>query len=101
MRISLKARTVITIVFVLCLGAYITLDCIKLKQSSFGTKPIITVWSNGKEEAPNYSTYIGLGYTVKYSWNMNNKTTAEEVKAPKYGAEFKLFGFIPIWNWIK
>ena len=33
MRISLKARTVITIVFVLCLGAYITLDCIKLKQS--------------------------------------------------------------------
>lgn len=101
MRISLKTKTIIIIAFILCFGTYIALDCIKLKQSSFGTKPIITVWSKGKEEAPTYSTYIGLGYTVKYSWNIKDESTSEEVKAPNYGAEFKLFGLIPIWNWIK
>ena len=72
---------------------FVTIDCIRLGKTDSETKPIITVSSAENE---NRSKYTGLGYSVVYYKDGQDKIT-ENV----YGAEFRLFDKILIWAWVE
>lgn len=68
--------------------AFVTIDCIRLKNANRGIPPLITV--NNEEYDKDYEygkIFTGIGYTVRY---YNSKNTAG------YGTEIKLFGIIPV-----
>ena len=78
---------------------FITVDCIRLRNSDFLEKPWIVVYENKKEEEntniENFYEYTGLGYKVKYTYyNKSNKKVGKS-------AEFKLFGKFLIWAWVE
>lgn len=77
--------------------SFVMADCIRLKNTEAETKPLITV---GSSETENRQYYTGLGYTVGYYTDKSEAadgTVTEEV----YGAEFRLFGKIPVWAWVE
>lgn len=97
----IKNILIIILSITLCIGSYITIDCIRLKNSKFNTKPIISI----KEQRIDYENksvikYTGIGYTIEYLNNIEIKE-AEVIVSSGYGAEFRLFSKILIWAWIE
>ena len=87
--------TVLLLIFALCVG-YVVTDCIRLRLSETGTKPLITLAETVTE---NRTTYTGIGYTVQYYTDtLENGGNVIEVRG--YGAEFRLFGNL-IWAWVE
>ena len=94
----MKKKILITIIALLVLyAAFVTVDCIRLKNSATDTKPIITL------SEPDYdrgTKYLGMGYTIAYykdpGIDENGNTTYRAC-----GAEFRLFDKILIWAWIE
>ena len=84
---------------VISLVIYITYDCIRLKNSEFGVKPLIVFHENSLEIKDNikesYNEYKGLLYTIKYSYFYDEENN-QIIKTGK-GREFKLFGKVLIW----
>ena len=86
-------------IIVISLVIYITYDCIRLKNSEFGTKPLIVFSLNNLEIKDNtkesYNEYKGFLYTIKYSYfyDLENNNMIKTSK----GREFRLFGKILIW----
>ena len=81
---------------------FVTIDCLRLRNSKYYTYPLI----NLKQEANlERVTYTGLGYTVSYIQNKEiiyipgSGNVANGIGA--CGAEFKLFGKILIWAYIE
>ena len=81
---------------------FVTIDCLRLRNSKYYTYPLI----NLKQEANlERVTYTGLGYTVSYIQNKEiihtpgSDAVASGIGA--CGAEFKLFGNILIWAYIE
>lgn len=92
----LKKILVVVIIVLILWAIYITIDCIRLKNSEFNTHPLINLGESVDMES---ITYTGLGYTISYALNNDNFLEGE----PDTGindAEFKLFGLIPIWSYI-
>lgn len=93
-----KKKAIIWIVGIIVI--YISLcfaDCIRLKNSDMGTKPLIVISEN---ENNNYYKYYGLGYSVEYEtttepYEKNGKTYDIPVSCE---ANIKLFG-IKIFEW--
>jgi len=94
-------KVLITIgIIILCFTCYITIDCIKLRNSKIGTKPLITLDYNITK---NGYRFTGLGYTIDY---YIDETITQEydvtlVGINGYGAEFRLFGKILICAWVE
>ena len=76
---------------------FITIDCIRLRNSKNATKPFITI---GLAEYENGNKYIGLGYSVKYYKDKQENKNGNIVENG-YGAEFRLFDRILIWAWVE
>lgn len=91
--------TILTLIIIFV--AYITFDCIRLRNSSLGTKPLITI---NEKITENRLVYTGLGYKIEYYLNskkdedFNNLETIEE---RCYGVAFWLFDKIIIWGWVE
>ena len=91
----------IAILIVIILWAiFVTIDCIRLRNSRCYTPPIISV----KQEANLQKlSYTGLGYTIDYILNQtldyNNGVSLHGIGT--VGAEFRLFGKILIWAYIE
>ena len=98
MKKYIKNILITTFVLALCLTCYITVDCIKLRNSMFGTKPLITLDNKITE---NGFKYIGLGYTIEYYYDrsITRKYDVVLIGENGYGAEFRLFGKILVWAW--
>lgn len=97
----MKKAVIIILIIIVCFCIYITMDCIRLKNSEFGTEPLISI----KEpeiicENNCVTKYTGMGYTVRY---LNNIVTEGEkvVITSGYGAEFWLFDKILVWAWVE
>ena len=102
MRRILRNILIAILVIVLLWVIFVTIDCIRLKNSKYYTYPLI----NLKQEANlERVTYTGLGYTISYIQNKEiiytpgSDTVANGIGA--CGAEFKLFGKILIWAYIE
>ena len=92
-----KKILIIVIALLVLYAAFVTVDCIRLKNSATDTKPIITL------SEPDYdrgTKYMGMGYTIAYYKDPvideNGNTTYRAC-----GAEFRLFDRILIWAWIE
>lgn len=94
----LKTTLIVLGTLVVIYIGFVTVDCLRLKNSKISTKPVITI---SKELAENKITYYGLGYYVQYYIDIveteNNGTILKEARG--YGAEFRLFNKILIWAW--
>lgn len=92
--------TVIALI-VICVG-YVTTDCVRLRYSESGTKPIITTDTYMTE---NRRIYKGIGYSVGYYENpviqYGDAEEDEDIKESYCGAEFRLFDKILVWAWIE
>lgn len=92
-------------IFVLVLGIYIVVDCIRLKNAKFDTRPLITLNEEVKDYKTNtdnsYIKYTGIGYTIKYRYYYDKLSTDAVILRNGYGAEFKLLDKILIWAWIE
>lgn len=82
----MKKKTFIILGIIIAIYvSFVTIDCIRLKNSGIGTKPFITInikdYENGNE-------YTGLGYSIRYFYSENTFGS---------GVEIKLFNIIPIW----
>lgn len=103
-------KKVIKVIIIICIvyGIFVTVDCIRLKSSSLGSKPIICLNTIDKEDGVKY---IGLGYTLTYygkrtkfmgqKYYTNEKTcdSADADCITYYTREeFRLFDKITIWT---
>ncbi len=96
-----KLVLIILMVLVLICVSYITFDCVRLYNSPLGTKPIITI---DTEQTENRLIHKGLGYSVRYYIDREEKTEAEmatDVEQYSYGAEFRFLNKILVWAWIE
>lgn len=84
---KLKAVLITAVCIIIMAAGYICADCIRLKNSPCGTKPMITT---GSEVTDSMIQYNGIGYTIGYY------TSSGEY----YGAEFRVFGRLLVWAWI-
>ena len=67
-KIILRILVILLILYVL----FVTVDCIRLRYTKSGTKPLITI-SLGETENGNF--YKGLGYSVRYYINETQKSS--------------------------
>lgn len=94
----MKKKILITVIALLVLYAvFVTVDCIRLKNSATDTKPIITL------SEPDYdrgTKYVGLGYSIAYYKDPYIDENGNICLLP-CGAEFRLFDKFLIWAWIE
>ena len=102
MKRSLRNILIAVLGVVLLWLIFVTIDCLRLRNSKYYTYPLI----NLKQEANlERVTYTGLGYTVSYIQNKEiiytpgSDAVASGIGA--CGAEFRLFGKILIWAYIE
>lgn len=98
---GVKIATIVVAALVLLWVGFVSIDCIRLRNSSCGTKPFITV---REEDGDTLLNYTGLGYTVKYHVFIGDVTTDDGifyVEQLGYGAEFWLFDKVLVWGWIE
>ena len=90
--------TILTIIISITL--YISFDCIRLRNSSYGTKPLITI---NEKTTKNRLVYTGLGYKIEYYLNPPKEDFNNPLKNEErfYGASFLLFDKIIIWGWVE
>ena len=81
---------------------FVTIDCLRLRNSKYYTYPLINLKQEVNLERV---TYTGLGYTISY---IQNKQIIHEPGSDAIasgigacGAEFRLFGKILIWAYIE
>jgi len=81
---------------------FVTIDCIRLRNSKYHTRPIVNL---KQEVSQDETTYVGLGYEVTY---IHEKEIMHEPGSDAWavgigavGAEFRLFGKILIWAYIE
>ncbi len=95
---KVKIAIIIMLSLLISYGILVTVDCISLKNSEIGTKPIVTI---NEEITDRRIAYTGLGYTISYY--VNGDTTTSNgitlIEETGYGAEFRLFNKILIWAW--
>lgn len=84
---KLKAVLITAACIIFIAAGYIGADCIRLRNSPCGTKPIITT---GSEVSDRMIRYDGVGYTVGYYTSGGDY----------YGAEFRVLGKFLAWAWI-
>ena len=87
---------IIILIGIICSVTFITVDCVRLKNSNRYTKPIITIsekniMKNGIQDV----TYYGLGYSVRYY--TGSSIDGNIVHVYGYGTKIFLFNIIPIW----
>ena len=96
-----KKIIIIILILIICYISFITIDRIRLKHSSYGTKPLITI---NEKITENRLIYTGIGYKIEYYLNqvkeeeINNLPRIEE---RCYGVAFWLFNKIIIWGWVE
>ena len=94
----MKKKILITVVVLILLyAAYVAIDCIRLENSSVGTKPIITL---SEPEYDRGTKYVGLGYSIAYYIDPYVDEDGNTV-TKMCGAEFRLFDSILVWAWIE
>lgn len=100
----MKARKILLLTAILLLVLtvfYITADCIRLRHSKLGTKPLITV---SEHVAEGRHTFSGIGYSVHYYINTGDTQVVNGISYIEqlgYGAEFRLFDSILLWAWVE
>lgn len=87
-----KNICIIIVCIVLLYVMFVTVDCIRLRNSPTDTRPIVTL-----KAVENENKYIGLGYSVRYY--VDKIEDSDGVLVLGYGAEFKLFDKILVWAW--
>ncbi|MBP3596490.1 MAG: hypothetical protein J6J60_04080 [Clostridia bacterium] len=92
-KIILRILVILLILYVL----FVTVDCIRLRYTKSGTKPLITI-SLGETE--NGKIYKGLGYSIRYYIEVT-QVSSDQINACVYGAECRLFDKILIWAWVE
>ena len=98
LKISLISFLILIFIWI----TFVTIDCIRLRNSKYYTYPLIKLKQDANLERV---TYTGLGYTISYIQNKQiiytpgSDMVAESIGA--CGAEFKLFGNILIWAYIE
>lgn len=87
-----KNICIIIVCIALLYVMFVTVDCIRLRNLSTDTRPIVTL-----KAVENENKYIGLGYSVRYY--VDRIEDSDGVLVLGYGAEFKLFDKILVWSW--
>lgn len=95
-----RVRNVFLILFIVivCYITFVLVDCQRLRKSTIGTRPIITI--HEMEEECNIK-YNGLGYSVQYKIYCTEEIGTDRETVPVVtgaGSVFKWFGII-IWSW--
>lgn len=87
-------------IVLICYISFVTVDCIRLKNSKRGTKPLITI---SEYETDSRTGYKGLGYTIEYYVDKEEQKEGDMtyINVYGYGAEFRLFDKIMVWAWIE
>ncbi|MBQ8044272.1 MAG: hypothetical protein IJ272_09060 [Clostridia bacterium] len=102
MKRILRNIIIAILVVVLLWLIFVTIDCLRLRNSKYYTYPLINLKQDANLERV---TYTGLGYTISYVQNKEiihqpgSDAVASGIGA--CGAEFKLFGKILIWAYIE
>ena len=98
----LKITLLSILILVFIWVVFVTIDCIRLRNSKYYTYPLINLKQDVTEDDV---TYTGLGYTIKYiqekeiHYTPGSDAIATEIGA--CGAEFRLFGKILLWAYIE
>lgn len=93
----MKKIIIIIITILVLYIAYVTVDCIRLKNSKIDTKPLITI---SEPDYDNGTKYVSLGYSIAY-YQDSYVDVDGNTKIKGYGAEFRLFDSILVWAWIE
>lgn len=96
----LKIALLSIVILLVIWGAFVIVDCIRLRNAKYYTYPLI----NLKQEANlEKVTYTGLGYTISYI--QNNTITYDKGHSlhgiGACGAEFRLFDKFLLWAYIE
>ena len=98
----LKIALISILVLIFIWLVFVTVDCIRLKNSKYYTYPLINLKQDVTKDDV---TYTGLGYTIKYIREKDVYYTpgsdAIITQTGACGAEFRLFGKILIWAYIE
>lgn len=100
MKKNLRIILIIVSVIILIWAIYVLIDCIRLKKSSIYTYPIIKI--SETYNVNNTVKYTGIGYTVSYTAEKEQKVSLPDSVAIGYGkitAEFRIFGKILVWSY--
>lgn len=97
MKKNVKITLIVVASIVLVYGLFVTLDCIRLKNSKIGTKPLIVL---SQENSSDKLIYNGLGYKVVYYTN-EKRISSDLIIAEIYGSEFRLFDTFLIWAYVE
>ena len=98
----LKISLISILIIIFIWLVFVTVDCIRLRNSKYYTYPLINLKQDVNLERV---TYTGLGYTISYIQNREinyipgSDAVAEGIGA--CGAEFRFFGKILIWAYIE
>lgn len=95
-----RAIGLILICLIVLYISYVSIDCIRLRNSKIGTKPFITI---SEKNIGNRITYNGVGYLITYYKDTNVSAGKDGVSIEQlgYGVEFRLFNKILIWAWVE
>ena len=96
----LKRILIVLGIVIICYISFVTVDCIRLKNSKRGTKTLITI---SEYETDSRTGYKGLGYTIEYYVDKDEQKEGDMtyINVYGYGAEFRLFDKIMVWAWIE
>lgn len=86
-----KKILLIIVILLIIYFLFVTIDCIRLRNTKTDTKPFITI---SLAEYENGNKYMGLGYSVKYYKDKQDDKNS-------YGGEFRLFDKILVWAWVE
>lgn len=105
MKKGIKALIVIVVTLLVCYVGLVVIDCIRLQIAKFDTKPLITISEElecfDQQTHEYYNKYKGLGYSITYSYYIDETSAENNIGVDANGAEFRLFDKIMIWAWIE
>lgn len=105
MKKGIKAFIVIVVALFVCYVGFVVIDCIRLQITKFDTKPLIVISEElecyDERTCEYYNKYKGLGYSITYSYYIDESSAENNIGVDANGAEFRLFDKIMIWAWIE
>ena len=102
MKKTLVNILIVIAVIILLWIIFVTIDCVRLRNSNEYTYPIIKIAETRLTDGT--AQYTGLGYTVSYRTEKEYDFQKPDAVAIGYGkttAEFRVFGGILIWSYEK
>lgn len=105
MKKVIKVCVVVIFSLLMSYVGFVVVDCIRLQIAKFDTKPLIVISEElecyDERTCEYYNKYKGLGYSITYSYYIDESSAENNIGVDANGAEFRLFDKIMIWAWIE